>query len=98
MPQTIAEQIARQFGDDGQQWIDDNGQGLELVAGATANRTTYKEHGIAGSPIRYEFEDGSAIVTAGDAWDIGVPGHDLECWCWPEAQHEDHQEDCPETS
>lgn len=67
---TAAEQIAEQFGNDGQNWRDDDGAHLDYVCTehecyvdgyrSTENRDLF----------RYEFADGSAIVTSPAGWDI----------------------------
>jgi len=77
---TMAERVAAKLGNDGQNWdgfeslvkdadveyareyIDDDGN-------RAYERTDRSSH-FAGYPVRYVFDDGSAIVEAGDAWDI----------------------------
>jgi hypothetical protein len=77
---TIAEQIAARFGDDGQQWEDADGVALWdacKAAGGSADQFWELE------ATRYEFDDGSALVLTPGGWDIGMPGTDRRCICWP---------------
>jgi len=85
---TEAEKVAAKLGNDGQDW-----DGFEsLVEGAEVEyareyidddgnrayeRTDRSSH-FAGYPVRYVFGDGSAIVEAGDAWDL--EGNDPFAW------------------
>lgn len=95
---TTAQKIAEQFGNDGQQWTDAEGRRFEDVCAEQSDRVLHHQRGIAGAPVRYEFSDGSALVVAGDGWDLGFPGEDLECYCWPEANGGRHTEECGEAS
>lgn len=66
---TQAEQIAEQFDNDGLNWHDSEGRHLDEVCEATA-KCEWREGYRTGDTYRYVFADGSAIVVAGDAWDI----------------------------
>ncbi len=91
MTMTIAEKIAAQFENDGQVLKSQAGDRIRDIC-------RDKAHGIWKNPdsdsIRYEFADESAIVLAGDAWDIGIPGQEFYCTCWPEAQRATHASSC----
>lgn len=84
---TEAEAIAERFGNDGQQWQDETGRDLSDVCDeqATARRTDGRDR------TRWDFADGSSIVAAGAAWDLGLPGG---CYCWAEANWGRHADDC----
>jgi hypothetical protein len=84
MQDSDAERIASRFGNDGLRFVDFEGTHLidvcaaECVAWQRARsvlgeETAYVEvskgEGVFDA-TRYEFPDGSAIVVAGDAWDI----------------------------
>lgn len=65
---TVAHRIAKLTDDNGQSFPD------EFMA-ALDEHCPYPEcpdRSNAYEPVRYEFEDGSAIVIAGDCWDLGV--------------------------
>ena len=64
---TTAETVADIAGGDGM-----NFPPMFIAACESASAIEHKNRGISGEPIRYQFADGSAIVEAGDAWDIGV--------------------------
>lgn len=79
---TTAQKIAEQFGNDGQQFTDDEGHELACVCrdmGAIHPGATFNSEG---GKTRYEFRDGSAIVVQdGYAWDLRHPR--CTCgWCW----------------
>lgn len=63
---TKAEEIARRFGNDGQNFTDTSGTPLSEVLESQAQHQETNDTGAT----RYVFADGSAIVTSGDAWDI----------------------------
>ena len=63
---TIAQSISARFDDDGQNWIDFAGVELEDVL----DELTRRESDRLGEKARWELADGSAIVIAGDGWDI----------------------------
>ena len=65
MANTIANEIANQFDNDGQQFDNDAGLFLPDVCSHRAAKIT----GGEGHPIVYHFEDGSAIVDMVDGWD-----------------------------
>lgn len=83
---TLAEQFASALYDDGQCFETDEGVTFEELIDQMDAVVTYSSRGytdgtlqyvdgtccghIHGDPIRYEFSDGSAVVEAGDAWDI----------------------------
>ena len=66
---TTAEEIAELFDHDGQNFRLFDGQELEEVALAWGAEAELAPH-RGGDVVRYRFNDDSAIVTAGDAWDI----------------------------
>lgn len=92
---SIAERIAERF--DGE-WTDAEGFELQTVLDDLCYRPAYRNRSVADEPIRYEFPDASAIVLAGVAWDVGFSGEDLACFCWPDANHGRHVDDCPENA
>lgn len=91
-PKTIAESIARALGDDGRNFETKDGHTLsdlcEMADGLLSVRGANTE--------RVEFHDDSRLIIRGDAWDLGVTGASGECYCWPEANHGAHAEDCPD--
>jgi len=93
MTQTIAQQISRLFGDDGQRFEADDGRDIGDVCEEKSARTDRERRGYAGCATRYEFEDGSAIVTRDGGWDIGIP-HCAACYCWEGADHGRHVPQC----
>jgi hypothetical protein len=80
------------MGDDGQAWETDDGTDLADVCKA---QPEYTRTDSEFDKMRWEFSDGSAIVAAGGAWDIGQVG----CYCWDgcayEHDHQWHQPGCP---
>lgn len=86
---TQAAWISEQFNNDGQQFEDEQGNHIETICKETCVVRATRDD----QTYRYEFADGSAIVIAGDGWDIGFRGHELPCWCWPSA-HPEHADDC----
>lgn len=66
---TIADQIAAQFGNDGLNWHDAENRHLDEVCEALTSRE-WRDGYRTGDTYRYEFADGSAIVVAGDCWDV----------------------------
>lgn len=83
---TIAQQISSLVDNDGQRWQTDDGRELEGILQYRAVDIEHRNRGVAGEPIRYVFEDGSSIVVAGPAWDLGLSPH---CYCWEGAGHDD---------
>lgn len=82
--ETIAEIIAAELDDDGQRYETDDGRKfLDLIAEHDGELTATRD---GGRVARYHFPDGSAIVDAEVAWDLGYDGDDFrDCTCWPEA-------------
>ena len=72
---TKAQQIAEHFGNDGSNYDDVSGNTLDEIC-RDRGATVSKHHGT----VVYEFEDGSAIVDEGCAWDIRAEGCDNHCW------------------
>jgi hypothetical protein len=66
---TQAQQIAERFGNDGATWYDIGGNHLDEVCEARVNRQ-WRHSTPDDETYRYQFTDGSAIVVAGDAWDL----------------------------
>lgn len=76
---TIAETVAAEFGNDGRVWKNEAGEKLEAVCKA---RGAKRNHSDARDATRWEFADGSVIVTAGDGWDLALSPGDDDCFCW----------------
>lgn len=77
---TTAQRIADLFDNDGQRYELEDGRELEDVCA---------EHGAAliakeGGPVRFLFDDGSAIIGNQGFWDIALSEH---CDCWKGAGH-----------
>ena len=103
--QTIAEQIARDLGNDGQNFRGEKtGQPLD-VSGETRRHSRLTQEGTpvtdatitwrngeGADTYRLNFDDGSAIVVSGDAWDLAVAGSDDADFCWAGVGH-DHRGD-----
>jgi hypothetical protein len=73
---TVAQQISKQLGDNGQLWEDDNGISLCHLCNERAHSRWIAEHEIT----IYEFEDDSAIVIASGGWDLRPDGCKEHCW------------------
>lgn len=72
---TIAEEIARLIGDDGQNWETADGKSFSVLAeDADAKIIRHEEKEL----IRYLFPDGSAIVASPGTWDV----EGKEPWSW----------------
>jgi len=80
---STAERIAAHFGDDGQNWIDGNGESLGDYVTPYAETT---DHDDQRGTTRVQFADGSAIVMAGAGWDLGFSAP-ATCHCWQGAGH-----------
>ena len=74
---TLADIIAAKFNDDGQQFETAEGEQLEDVLMAY-DATVDRSGDFADDPVAYRLPDGSAIVTAGDGWDI--EGEEAYSW------------------
>ena len=66
---TTAERIAEQFENDGMVFDNRAGESLDRACEAVAPKE-WRDGYRTGDVYRYGFPDGSAIVVAGDAWDI----------------------------
>ena len=85
-----AQRIADLFDNDGQNFMGADGSDLtELVIDKSCGNI----HRPWTEAIRYEFTDGSSIVIAGAAWDLGLDNR--ECTCWAGVGHSD---ECDERS
>ena len=84
---TYAEEIAARFGNDGREWIDADGNELEEVLVASTAICEWRD-GRNTDVRRYTLADGSAILLAGDCWDVGF----ADCWC--SATAITHEERC----
>lgn len=80
---TIAEEISALFDDDGMAPFDCD---VITIDEACSDRRATNEV-RNGDSIRYDFSDGSSIVTVSGAWDFGMP--DSDCHCWLGAGHHD---------
>ena len=79
---STAQKIAAQFGDDGQNWEDDDGKSLQTVCSEHANYVQHMPYRVLdkdGDPAGhvdgtfdeyYEFDDGSYIAISGGCWDV----------------------------
>jgi len=83
---SIATEISRLMGDDGQRFESADGASLDALCAARRARVQYgrplhddgacraepvtRSEYRSGDPVRYQFDDGSAIVVAGAAWDL----------------------------
>jgi hypothetical protein len=88
MTTTTAEQISAIFDDDGSRATGRDGRKLLDVIEAHSPTTSRSDDRSA---TRYDFADGSAIIVAGGAWDLGIDG--CSCHCWRGGGHVD---DCHE--
>lgn len=84
---TIAETFGDELNGDGTQFATDAGeQWSDLLKRYGADKAA-SDH----EQVRWEFSDGSSIVEAGDAWDLGLAGG---CFCWAGAEYGRHHERC----
>ena len=89
---TIAQQVAREMGDDGTRFRSGRtGAPLDEVCEAADGCSTT----VGYRALRWDFPDGSSIVVCGNAWDMGLLGG---CACWEGADHGRHQESCPHSA
>ena len=73
---TTADAIAARYGNDGRAWLDADGVELEECLVSLGARCEWRDgHGT--DVRRYTLADGSAILLAGDCWDVGYS----DCWC-----------------
>lgn len=75
-------------------WTLPDGQELVDVLRQRATNVETRDH----DETRFEFEDGSSIVTSGGGWDFGYPASarpGLWCWCWDDGRG-GHTTDCLE--
>ena len=72
---TTAAAIADRYHNDGQCWVSESGIDLEELLRAACRAEDYCPEADA---TRYELADGSAIVTCGGGWDIGIHRDRLE--------------------
>lgn len=79
---TTADTISARFGDDGQKFTNAAGERLSYVCDEVAVDVHRNDERDA---TRYQFADGSAIIIAGDGWDLGIAG--ATCHCWAGAGH-----------
>lgn len=89
---TIAERISERFPKGGQQWENEDGEKLEDLCAAEAAECFDQYRHQTPFVVKYIFRDGSSIVTAGDAWDLGYCCDQIgysygSCFCWPAAGH-----------
>ena len=84
---TNAEEIAARYDNDGLHWIDADGVELEELLVSMRAPCEWRD-GRGTDVRRYTLSDGSAILLAGDCWDIGY----ADCWC--SATGITHEERC----
>ncbi len=81
---TIAEVIASAFRNDGQVWTAaEDLQGIGIAKGdriPDACQRLCRKRRELGESVRFDFADGSSIITEGGGWDFGIP--DSEDFCW----------------
>ena len=89
MATTTAFEVASAFSGgmpDGRRYTSAEGQGLDealRAAGAKVTRPKVGEHPYThgdGAAVLYTFDDGSAVVDLGDAWDLRAAGCSACCW------------------
>ncbi len=85
---STAATIAEQFQNDGLVFRTQDGTNLDDVCRERASNVVTDGF----DKTRYGFADGSSLVVAGAAWDLGLPGG---CFCWAEANWGRHADDCP---
>lgn len=85
---TKAEEISRRFDDDGQKFEDASGIEIDGACYASCGHPTR-----SGDWARYEFGDGSAIITSVYGWDLGYSAP-ATCYCW--AGNGEHLDGCEE--
>ena len=84
---TQADAIAARYGNDGRDWLDADGVELEECLVSLGARCEWRDgHGT--DVRRYTLADGSAVLLAGDCWDVGY----ADCWC--SATAITHEERC----
>jgi len=79
---TTAKRISQMFDGDGQLWELPDGTSLDQVCRKNNANISYRNRKGHQKMIRYSFCDGSAIVDAGDGWD--VEGHEPFSWAGTE--------------
>lgn len=85
---TTAEQFAAALNDDGLIWTTGDGESFaDLMARLGGEEVAWD----GDETFRYEFEDGSSIVTSMGGWDLGLPGG---CYCWAGVDKGRHAEGC----
>jgi hypothetical protein len=87
-PDSVATRIADELGGDGQVFP----PFFSSLLGAHGSKVCDN----ANDRVRWVFPDGSAIVEAGPAWDIGITGASDECFCWSSADRGRHSDTCPD--
>lgn len=79
---TTAQTIANLLNNDGQQFETSDGTPVDTLCDAHCpNPEQDWERGAT----RWNFDDGSSIIIAGEAWDFGIA--DSECCCFDGAGH-----------
>lgn len=78
---TIAEQISEQFNNDGLCFQNNDKDLSDILEKHCIDKMQSWSRGAT----RFEFSDGSAIVVAGECWDLGF--YNTECTCF---KHEGH--------
>ena len=79
---TDAERLASMVGGDGQEWsLGDDQPTMSQICELLEIRIEHHNDGHQ-TLGRYRFADGSTIIYAENAWDLGVAGASDSCWCW----------------
>ncbi len=91
---SLAYQISAALGHDGQCWTTEDGREMtELLDAAGARLCPHTDI----LPFRHQLPDGSAIIEADGAWDLGYPSTEDDdrygCTCWVGVCDVDH---CPD--
>ena len=80
VPPTTAQAIAARLAGDGQKFADDHGHRLAEISIEAGGGVDWRDGFQTGDTYRHAFADGSAIVVAGDAWDVRAAGCAAYCW------------------
>ena len=97
--ETLAQRLSIRYGNDGQQFRDEEGSSIEDAAVAMGATIRWRDGFRVGDVYRLNLPDGSAIVVAGGAWDFALRPELTDCYCWAGGEHErparEHDQYCP---